>query len=219
MLEQRKELLKFITTNLLRGLLGFGLIILAFITLRSLIDDYEGILFGLQGQHFLIYSIFFISETTMGLLPPEIIMEIYKSSGPQIYCLHIGIMAVLSYIGGIVAFHFGRLLDRVDVIHRLTARPRFAANIALYKKYGGVLILLAAITPVPSATISLISGALGFPLRKYLLFASPIILRFVVYGYLFYQLGNYNQVPVPEAPATSSINNLPLPEAASLKCW
>src|SRR5262249_10646507 len=146
-----KEFRKFVVVNLFRGMLGFALIILAFIALRNLFDDYEAILKGLQSRPFIIYTVFFVSETTTGLIPPEIIMEIYKSQGVEVFWLHIAIMTVLSYVGGIVAFYFGRLLDRIDVIHRLTARPKFAANLALYKKYGGVLILLGAITPVPSA--------------------------------------------------------------------
>jgi membrane protein DedA with SNARE-associated domain len=189
MSEHRKELFKFITANLIKGFLWFGLIIMAFVFLRYLFDDYEQVLHGLQGKPFFIYSVFFLSEMSIGLIPPEVIMEIYKSQGWESFCLHIGIMAVLSYIGGIVAFYSGRLLDKVDVIHRLTARPKFAANITLYKKYGGVLILIAAITPVPSATVSLISGALGFPFRSYLVWASPLILRFVLYGYLFWKFG------------------------------
>ncbi len=190
MSQHRKELLRFILVNLFRGLLGFAFIILVFIGLRNfLFDDYDRILQGLQGQTELIYTIFFLSEITTGLVPPEIIMEIYKSQGLKIFWMHIGIMTAISYVGGVVAFYIGRLLDKIDVIHRLTARPKFAANIALYQKYGGIIILMAAVTPLPSATISLISGALGFPFRSYLLWASPLAVRFVVYGYLFWQTG------------------------------
>lgn len=186
MSEHRKELWRFITSNLLKGFLWFGLIVLAFVIFRHLFDDYERVLEGLQGRPFLIYSIFFLSEISLGLIPPEVIMEIYKSQGASWYWLHIGIMTVLSYLGGVVAFYIGRLLDKVDVVHKLTANPKFAGNINLYKKYGGVLILISAVTPVPFATVSLISGALGFSFRTYLLWASPRILRFVVYGYLFW---------------------------------
>lgn len=186
MSDSRKELRRFITSNLLKGLLWFGLIVLAFVALRNLFDDYEKVLEGLQGRPFMIYSVFFISEMSLGIIPPEIIMEIYKGQGLSWFTLHIGIMTVLSYLGGIVAFNIGKLLDKVDVVHKLTARPKFASNIALYKKYGGILILISAVTPVPFATVSLISGALGFSFRNYMMWASLRVLRFVVYGYLFW---------------------------------
>lgn len=186
MSEHRKELWRFVTANLFKGLLWFVLIVLAFVIFRNLFDDYEKVLEGLQGRPFLIYSVFFLSEMSFGLIPPEVLMEIFSYPDKQwLFWVHISIMTVLSYLGGIVAFYIGRLLDKVDVVHRFTANPKFAGNIELYKKYGGVLILISAVTPVPFATVSLISGALGFPLRTYLMWAAPRVLRFVVYGYLF----------------------------------
>lgn len=186
MSEHRKELWRFITANLFKGLLWFGLIVLAFVIFRNLFDDYEKVLEGLQGRPFLIYSVFFLSEMSLGLMPPEVLMEIFSYPDKQwLFWVHLAIMTVLSYLGGIVAFYIGRLLDRVDVVHKFTANPKFNSNIALYKKYGGVLILISAVTPVPFATVSLISGALGFQFRTYLMWAAPRILRFVLYGYLF----------------------------------
>jgi membrane protein YqaA with SNARE-associated domain len=186
MSDHRRELWRFVTANLLKGFLWFGLIVLAFVVLRHLFDDYEKVLEGLQDRPFMIYSVFFISEMSIGLIPPEVIMEIFKGQGAGWFWVHLGIMTVLSYLGAVVAFYIGRLLDRVDVVHRLMTRPKFAQNIALYKKYGGVLILISAVTPVPFATVSLISGALGFSFKSFLFWASPRVLRFVVYGYLFW---------------------------------
>ena len=81
MSDSRKELRRFITSNILKGLLWFGLIVLAFVALRNLFDDYEKVLEGLQGRPFMIYSVFFVSEMSFGIIPPEIIVEIYKGQG------------------------------------------------------------------------------------------------------------------------------------------
>ncbi|MEL7003656.1 MAG: VTT domain-containing protein, partial [Bacteroidota bacterium] len=54
-------------------------------------------------------------------------------------------------------------------------------------RYGGFLIFVGAVTPIPFSAICMLVGATGYPFPKFLLMGSARILRFVVYAFVIYQ--------------------------------
>ena len=63
-----------------------------------------------------VLGVFFISETILGLIPPEIFIAwAVKLSNPWLY---IGILAFLSYFGGLISYWIGRTITKTPRVHR-----------------------------------------------------------------------------------------------------
>jgi membrane protein YqaA with SNARE-associated domain len=108
-----------------------------------------------------------------------------KSDIPH-YILNVSFFAVVSYVMGYLTFLIGRFLYK-RVFFRYF-RKKFLKDVwPLVNKYGIFLIIVAALTPVPWAAVSMLVGAAGYPSGRYLRYALFRILRFVVYGYVIYQ--------------------------------
>ena len=52
--------------------------------------------------------------------------------------------------------------------------------------YGGIAVVIAALTPLPFSATSAVVGAIGYPINKYFLFALARFLRYFLYGYIIY---------------------------------
>ncbi len=94
-------------------------------------------------------------------------------------------MAVISFIGASITFFIGTKIHKSRLYDKLV-NGRFNKYVLMYRKWGGVLIVLSGMTPLPFATISLISASLGIPYLNYAIFASTRFIRFLIYGLIFW---------------------------------
>lgn len=177
----------FFTKNLLRGLLSFVLFIVAFIFFRDwILTHYEEWLQPIADQPFVLYCVFFLNELFLGLISPEVFMLFFIPKGAAYFTQQIIIMTILSYCGGFLAFSLGRFFRQFPKLDLFVKMPKLAKWKPYYDKYGGLIIFVAAVTPVPFAFTSLMVAWLGYPISKYLLYGSLRFIRFVLYGYLFW---------------------------------
>lgn len=136
---------------------------------------------------FLIYSIYIFSEVFFGLFPPEIFMIWALYKGDQLhYWVNVIFFTAVSYGAGFLCFLIGRYLQRV-LIFRYVSRRFFSRYWPLFRKYGSILIITAALTPLPWATISILVGTSAYPMKKFLLVALSRVFRFAFYGFLVFQ--------------------------------
>jgi membrane protein DedA with SNARE-associated domain len=56
------------------------------------------------------------------------------------------------------------------------------------RKWGGLLIAVGALLPLPFAMASLAAGMIKFNFKIFLLFALLRLMRFVIYGFAIYQM-------------------------------
>lgn len=190
MTDTAKEFRQFFTRNFFQGLLGFVLILVAFIVFQNFIKDhYEEWVLPIRDKPLIVYSIFYLNELVLGLIPPEFFMFLHVQDPPVTFWKFVTIMTVLSYAGGISAYYFGKATQRSRFMRVILVSPRFRPWRTRYNKFGGVLILIAAVTPVPFALTSLISGALNYSFKSYLKYAFVRFLRFYPYAYAVYYLG------------------------------
>ena len=135
----------------------------------------------------IIYSIYLVSEFFFGIIPPELFMIwAYNKSDLAHYFLNVSFFGAVSYAMGYLNFLIGGFLYK-RVFFRYF-RKKFLKDVwPLVNKYGIFLIIVAALTPVPWAAVSLLVGAAGYPSGRYLRYAVFRILRFAVYGYVIYQ--------------------------------
>ncbi|MDA3880069.1 MAG: hypothetical protein PF436_06755 [Prolixibacteraceae bacterium] len=143
------------------------------------------------GNSLAVHLIYVGSEVFFGLFPPELfIVWSFNVGNLTSYIIDIIFFAAVSLGAGHLAFWIGRLLTK-KVGKRIRQKKFVAKHLPTIKKFGGLIILISAMTPLPWATISLIMGIIEYKYRYYTLFAFARILRFAINGFLIYQTGNY----------------------------
>ncbi|MEA3443771.1 MAG: hypothetical protein U9R19_03510 [Bacteroidota bacterium] len=184
---RRSGLYKFLLRNLLKILMIFGFFILAAYIIESYIIDLDALgpkVFS-KFPPSMVFLVFFISETLLGLLPPEIFILWAQHFDNSFWIL--AFLAVDSYFAGMAAFGIGILLRRIPKI-RNYINLKFSIHLTSIKKWGGVIVIIAALFPLPWGVICLLSGMLKFPFRNFLLFATARLLRFHLYALAIYNV-------------------------------
>lgn len=128
---------------------------------------------------------FFISETLLGLIPPEIFIGWSKKTADPI--LNLSILATLSYIGGIIAFFLGKATLRIKSVKNYL-EVKMAKHLKNTRKWGGFLILVGALLPLPFAISCLTAGMIRYPLRGVVLFGLFRFARFALYAWAIFSV-------------------------------
>lgn len=185
MIETRTQ---FLLKNLLKGLVYMTILAAAYFLFKNYVVDKDQALWLEKFYEYppLIYMIYIFSEVFFGLFPPEIFMiwALYKGDDLH-YWMNILFFTLVTYGAGFLSFLIGRYLQSV-VIFRYMSRRFFSRYWPLFRKYGSVLIVTAAMTPLPWATICMLVGTSQYPMRKFFLVALSRVFRFAFYGYLVF---------------------------------
>jgi len=187
--QEEQEKRQFILSNAIKGILWLAAIIGAYLLAALLLpEQWEEVLDPITENTLLMFSVFFLSETFIGIIPPELFV-IWASSQPlSIYLIYLLVMAVLSWTGGLIAYLVGKQFHNLTWVQRMTKLENFQRYTRLYRKFGGVVIVVSALTPLPYAMISFLSATFKFPLPKYLIYSAMRFLRFVLLGWLFWNI-------------------------------
>ncbi len=185
------EYFRFVIKNTIRGLVYFSVMVALFIIIKLWMpENWKAILAPITDSPALVYLVFFGSETFFGIIPPEFFIMWAVKSPLDIYILQVTLFSLLSFMGAFIAFFVGKKIKNGGFYDRLL-QSRFSKYVGYYQRYGGVIIILSGLTPLPFATISLISATLGFKFSRYCLFALTRFIRFLIYGYVFWQGEGY----------------------------
>lgn len=139
-----------------------------------------------------VLIVFFVSESFLGWIPPDFFIVWASDRPSDLPYLNVTILAAISYSGGIVAYRIGEQLRRF---------PRFNAYVEsknekyfyFIKKWGGIVVVMAALFPLPYATVSTIAGIVKYPFRNFLIFGLTRFIRFYVYAiWIFWGLEKLN---------------------------
>lgn len=181
--------INFLLKNLLRGLIYTIIIAAIYLLFKKLfIENNEEVWL----EHFysnptLVYLIYVGSEIFFGIIPPEFFMLwAYNKADLIHYVFNLAFFAGVSYGAGYLGFLIGRFL-RKTVIFKYMGEKFLKNYWSLFRKYGSVLIIAAALTPLPWAAISILVGSTEYRMKRYLYFALFRILRFILYGYIIFQ--------------------------------
>lgn len=131
----------------------------------------------------LILLIFFVSESSLGMIPPDFfVIWTAKLSSPFIYLF---IFSILSYSGGAIAYMIGQWLLKIPRIKSYSERV-LDKYITLVRKWGGAFIIIAALFPFsPFPLVVMAVSLFKYPFKLYLLFGISRIIRFIIQG-IFY---------------------------------
>mgnify|MGYP001037732374 CR=1 FL=1 len=130
---------------------------------------------------------FFVSEIFLGLLPPEIFIAWTKKTEEPI--LNLSIIAVLSYLGGLIAYFIGKATLKISSVKEYL-EVKMAKNLENTKKWGGILILVGALLPLPFAIACITAGMIKYPFKSVMAFGAFRLARFAIYGWALFQVVN-----------------------------
>lgn len=132
-----------------------------------------------------VLSFFFASETILGLVPPEIFIAwASKMSSPWIY---LSILAFLSYTGGLLAYWLGLYMAQVPKIHNYL-EVKMEKHLKNSKKWGGFLIMVGALLPLPFSISCIAAGIIKFPFKNVAIYGSLRFVRFLIYGLIIFNI-------------------------------
>jgi membrane protein YqaA with SNARE-associated domain len=130
---------------------------------------------------------FFTSESLLGLIPPEIFIAWSKKTSNPVF--NLALLAVLSYIGGIVSFFLGKAALKIESVKNYL-EVKMAKSLKNTSKWGGFLIIVGALLPIPFSITCMAAGMIKFPLKGVLLYGSLRFIRFAIYGIAIFNMVN-----------------------------
>lgn len=185
---ERKERVRFFLKNLFRGFIWLAVVVGGYFYLKSHYNfTLQSLLGDLYDQPAVIFLIFFVSETVFGIIPPELFM-IWSLRNEVLlqYIINVAALSVISYIAGVIGYYIGFnfATTRFYRTVRVTYLKRFEKYLT---RFGGFLVIVAAMTPLPFAGICMLMGAIRFPYRRFLAMALTRFLRFLIYAIVVWE--------------------------------
>lgn len=179
---------KFLIRNLLRGFVWLAVIVIAFIYARKNYDfTLETVLGPVYDRPTVVYFIFLASEVIFGIIPPEFFMIwSLRSELLSNYINNIIALSAISYVAGIIGFGIGAYLKNTR-FYRIMKYRVFGKFEKHLNNYGGFLVVVAALTPLPFSGIAMLVGSVHYSFKKYLWFSLFRFLRFLVYGIVIWE--------------------------------
>ncbi|WP_111706708.1 YqaA family protein [Lutibacter citreus] len=132
-----------------------------------------------------ILIVFFASESLLGLIPPEIFIAWTKKTSNPI--VNLSILASLSYIGGVVSYFIGKSILTIEVVKNYF-ETKLSKHLKNTSKWGGFLIAVGALLPIPFSITCMAGGMIKYPLKGVLLFGLLRFARFAIYGVAIFHL-------------------------------
>lgn len=132
-----------------------------------------------------VFLFFFGTESFMGMIPPDIFIVWAKARFPEHPYLLVTILATLSYFGGVAAYYLGKFTRRSNRVRNYIKR-KYEKNFDMIEKWGGLVIIMAALFPLPFAMISTIAGIVKYPLKPFLLYGLTRYIRFYLYAVVIF---------------------------------
>ena len=177
----------FVVQSLKKALLPIIIIIAAIILTDRYLVDFNLLFTTITNSYspIKIFALFFVSESFLGLIPPEIFIAwADKSASPIIF---LSILALLSYTGGIVSFFIGKAISKTPTV-RVYLEVKMKKHLKNIKKWGGFLIVVGALLPIPFSMTSIAAGIIHYKFTNYLLFGLLRFVRFYLYAVVIFHV-------------------------------
>ena len=178
---------QFIGKNLKKAIVPFLLIVGLILFLEYYVLDFQSLFHETTKAYsrLSIFLLFFISESVLGLIPPELFIAWVKTLPVPIQ--NLSILALLSYMGGCVSYFIGKIILTIPVVKN-AVESRMQKHITNLRKWGGFLIVVGALLPIPFSIVSMASGIINYNFKKYLLFGLFRFLRFILFGFAIFNI-------------------------------
>ena len=134
-----------------------------------------------------VLIVFFISETLLGLIPPEIFIGWSNKTISPI--INLSILSTICYTGGILSYFIGKTILKINTVKNYL-EVKMAKHLKNTGKWGGFLILIGALLPVPFSITCVAAGMIKYPLKGVVLFGLFRFVRFALYAWAIFNVVN-----------------------------
>ena len=183
------ERFKFLFKNLVKGVVWLLIIIALYLLFRHYTEDadFEHYLERIYDKPFWFFLVFGLSEIVFGIIPPELFMLVSAhAENLPYYIFTISILALFSYGAGVLGFFIGKYFNKTRFYYYLQDKY-LEKYVGYLKRFGGFIIIVASLTPLPFSAIAMLVGAIGFPTNKYYIYSLFRFLRFIIYSILIFR--------------------------------
>ena len=177
----------FVGQTLKKAFFPLVFVIVALVLLNTYVIDF-GSLFTYITETYAplnILLVFLISESLLGLVPPEIFIAWSNKMPSPI--LYLSLLAALSYVGGIISYFIGRWIFTIPKVYEYM-EGKMKKHLKQIRKWGGFLIIVGALLPIPYSMTSMAAGMIHYNFRNYLLFGLLRFVRFYLYAVAIFSL-------------------------------
>lgn len=182
---QRNGFYDFLSKNLVKLFFSIVLLIAVLFLMNSFLADIDSLVQHSVGQlnSLLVLGMYYISQSLLGFLPTNIFIIWIKSFQHPLIMLFV--LSLLSYAGGITAYLIGYYSGRNRVIHNLVdSRKEYITE--RINKWGGLLVMISAIFPLPFSLVCITSGIIRYPISNFLLWSLARIPKFFALAWIIY---------------------------------
>lgn len=137
---------------------------------------------------FWILTVFYVSESLLGLIPPDFFIA-WSSSMEKPYEM-VTLLALLSYIGGITSYCIGKQLGKIPKVERYVLK-KFINHFEIVRKWGGFMIVFSALFPIPYSAACMAAGIIRYPFVPFLLLGLFRFARFYAYAIIIFKALNF----------------------------
>ena len=132
-----------------------------------------------------VLMFFLASESFLGLVPPEIFIAWSgKLNQPWLY---LSILAFLSYFGGLCSYWIGIGITKIPTVHNYLEQ-KMEKQLKNSRKWGGFLIVVGALLPLPFSISCMAAGIIEFPFKSVMIYGSLRLVRFLIYGLVIFHV-------------------------------
>ncbi|MBK8807668.1 MAG: VTT domain-containing protein [Bacteroidales bacterium] len=177
----------FLKQIAIKGAITIGIVVLVLMGLEYFFIDINGLLDTMVSTYpaWAIFAFFLVSETILGLVPPEIFIAwSAKATNPLLYLF---IISLMSYLGGVISYFLGVYTGKIPKI-KDNLENKVAIHVVNLRKWGGVLVFIGAMLPLPHAVVSFTCGLIKYNFGNYLLWALFRFLRFAIYAWVLFSI-------------------------------
>jgi len=177
----------FLLNTGLKVIIGLGAIVFLLILLEKHVmslDDLMSLMLD-RFPNWAILATFFVAESILGLLPPDIFI-IWSGKFEQPWKM-LTIVGTVSQFAGMMAYQIGRWLLKWDNL-RLYIENKFAKYLVMLNKWGGLLVVLAALFPLPYGAVCTLAGIVKFPFKMFFWFNLARYFRFYLYALILFNV-------------------------------
>ena len=181
----RSFLKKYIVKKILWAIIALLLVIVINLFINKYAGEYfNDIVQRASGNYTLTGLFFFFSEILIGIFPAELFMMVYQSKGWNEYFLIVLVLGIISSFCGFIAFLAGKHLKAAKISKMVILQKKFKKYGDLFVKFGWIIIILAATTPLPFSMVCFIAGYFKFSPVTFLKIVLPVrIARFFISAY------------------------------------
>ena len=183
--EQEETRSGFLFRNLFKGLLWFAVIIAVFVTMEGYIQaNFKEHIDTIRANPGVLYGIYTVSEVVFGILPPELFMMIWILDNIDLsgFITNLAILTIISYGAGILGYYIGKVFSKTKFYQEQIRGKYLKQYEGKLKRYGGYLVFVGAVTPVPFSATCMLAGSVNLDIRHFLLICITRVIRFAGYG-------------------------------------